>query len=556
MRHFRFVMFFLMIIGVGLPVAGADVFNVKVYGATGNGTTDDGAAILAAAAALKLNGGGTLFFPRGNYLTFGPSTTYRSLGFFVNLTDLNIQCEGCTITVSSDHVMSEPWGYLFEMAGCRNVKVDGFNVVGPATATDIRATAVKGVTFVHLYPGNSDVELGNNRVSGLMAGLTSYNQDGSGNPTGVTNRNIYVRHLEVTNSWYGMNGQFGPENMTIEVLKTDTTHRSLLLYGSKNVKAVVHSKDPWHDDVLLDSRAIAPGYGNEDVQLRYIRRGDTSNAGGGGGVVLKFPPSSPSVAFRNIEIDLNVKYPGAGTTAGESTVLFRKGDNSAYGHKLENLRISGYIENYPDTAGFPLIGNDPNYAWPAGDLWQNISIQDLLIVNGITSRLILGPLVGSVTLTNVKSNADFALVQSLSTLIPPSAGQYVIVNSSFPNLYSSTPDHPAGALEYLITGGLSGGFHSIPTGWRGHTITDRGAGGHVQHTLPTCSQTTIGVEFTFARTTPYMFFIDPAGSQTIRGGGAGKFLSLNYVGNSVRLRCTTEGIWDIVHEEGWNSPEP
>lgn len=46
------------------------VFNVKDYGATGNGTTDDTAAIQAAMDAVKAAGGGTLWFPPGTYYMY------------------------------------------------------------------------------------------------------------------------------------------------------------------------------------------------------------------------------------------------------------------------------------------------------------------------------------------------------------------------------------------------------------------------------------------------------------------------------------------------------
>ncbi len=43
------------------------VFNVKNYGATGNGTTDDTVAIRAAISAAENDGGGIIFFPAGTY---------------------------------------------------------------------------------------------------------------------------------------------------------------------------------------------------------------------------------------------------------------------------------------------------------------------------------------------------------------------------------------------------------------------------------------------------------------------------------------------------------
>ena len=44
------------------------IFNVKAYGATGDGVTDDTSAIADAAAAVTAAGGGILWFPSGTYL--------------------------------------------------------------------------------------------------------------------------------------------------------------------------------------------------------------------------------------------------------------------------------------------------------------------------------------------------------------------------------------------------------------------------------------------------------------------------------------------------------
>lgn len=45
----------------------ARVYNVKTYGATGNGTTDDSTAVNAAILACHTAGGGTVYFPAGTY---------------------------------------------------------------------------------------------------------------------------------------------------------------------------------------------------------------------------------------------------------------------------------------------------------------------------------------------------------------------------------------------------------------------------------------------------------------------------------------------------------
>ena len=65
----------LGVVGYAPPAEAAtsanDYFSVLFYGATGNGTTDDTAAIQSAITAAATRGGGTVYFPAGQYLLKG-----------------------------------------------------------------------------------------------------------------------------------------------------------------------------------------------------------------------------------------------------------------------------------------------------------------------------------------------------------------------------------------------------------------------------------------------------------------------------------------------------
>jgi polygalacturonase len=61
-----------------LPVIPAATFNVTSYGAVGNGTTDNTAAIQAALNAANAAGGGTVTIPAGTFLS-GPITLYSKI---------------------------------------------------------------------------------------------------------------------------------------------------------------------------------------------------------------------------------------------------------------------------------------------------------------------------------------------------------------------------------------------------------------------------------------------------------------------------------------------
>ncbi len=69
------------------------VFNVKNYGATGNGTSDDTVAIRSAINAAVANGGGIIYFPAGNYAVDNqPGDTFSNPLFpaIFNITTSNL----------------------------------------------------------------------------------------------------------------------------------------------------------------------------------------------------------------------------------------------------------------------------------------------------------------------------------------------------------------------------------------------------------------------------------------------------------------------------------
>ncbi len=79
----------------GAQDKGGPIFNVKAYGAAGDGTTDDLEAIKSAIAAATSAGGGTILFPAGTYRTSGEivitSHHINLLGVGVGATD--IRCD-------------------------------------------------------------------------------------------------------------------------------------------------------------------------------------------------------------------------------------------------------------------------------------------------------------------------------------------------------------------------------------------------------------------------------------------------------------------------------
>lgn len=150
-------------VGDDLPLAQLDLryavmINARVYGATGDGVTDDTAAINAALAAAGAQGGGIVYLPWGNYLVSAPLTPppYTYLQGLTAVT-LNLNTPPGTVSriiasaswapSSSTGIISflskTPGGWSSNTAACglRNLYIDGslnsstnlngINMVGP-----------------------------------------------------------------------------------------------------------------------------------------------------------------------------------------------------------------------------------------------------------------------------------------------------------------------------------------------------------------------------------------------------------------------------------------
>ncbi len=104
-------------------------FDVKAYGATGNGTTDDTAAIQAAATALVAVQDGTLFFPAGHYkVTTSDLLTLNYPGLSVVGEGIGATFIEPTFAVTGDVIRWQMNPWTIAPAGrIANLTIDGAN---------------------------------------------------------------------------------------------------------------------------------------------------------------------------------------------------------------------------------------------------------------------------------------------------------------------------------------------------------------------------------------------------------------------------------------------
>ena len=93
-------------------------FDVKGYGAIGDGTTDDVTAIQAALDAANTAGGGTVFLPEGSYkitdnLTIYDNTTFKGQGMATVIESQNANADNIILfNTNADNIILDSFYFL------------------------------------------------------------------------------------------------------------------------------------------------------------------------------------------------------------------------------------------------------------------------------------------------------------------------------------------------------------------------------------------------------------------------------------------------------------
>lgn len=132
----------------------AETFNVKDYGATGDGVTDDRTAINLAFTAMANAGGGTIFFPKGTYniSDYIGNTTSPTAQISVSVVGEKGTVINCDPTASANHALYLNYADL-EHCFVSGLKVNGNN----KTRRGIHISATSG-SFREVVVENCDVE--------------------------------------------------------------------------------------------------------------------------------------------------------------------------------------------------------------------------------------------------------------------------------------------------------------------------------------------------------------------------------------------------------------
>ena len=284
-----------------VPPLSPILFDVRTFGATGDGKTVDSPAINKAIEAAAAAGGGTVIFPAGNYLSF--SIRLKSH------VDLYLT-QGCTIIAADSPLYGQTTGYMggtYDAAEPQNPAfepyqdyghnhwhnsllwgdgISDFSITGPgliwgrglsagvgggrppataaAAGSGGASTAPPAAPPAPTSPATPAAAEATLPPRGARGNYLSFRaeQAGVGNKTfGLKNcRNVTLRDFSILKGGHFAILVTGVDNLTIDNLKIDTDRDGMDIDCCKNVRVsncTVNS--PW-DDAIVPKSSYALGY--------------------------------------------------------------------------------------------------------------------------------------------------------------------------------------------------------------------------------------------------------------------------------------------------------
>jgi polygalacturonase len=241
------------------PVAGEALFNVRAYGAVGDGKTVDTVAVNRAIEAVAAVGGGTLVFPAGTYVCF--TIQLKS--------DVEIYLSrGCVIVAADSPQVGETTGYqggVYDAAES-NAPFEAYQDYGHNHWRNslFYGEGLEGVSIVGpgMIWGRGLSHGGGKGIRGEGNKSFIAEQAGVGNKSiALKNcRNVLLRDFSVLKGGHFALLATGVDNLTIDNVLVDTDRDGFDIDCCRNVRVsncTVNS--PW-DDAICPKSSYALGY--------------------------------------------------------------------------------------------------------------------------------------------------------------------------------------------------------------------------------------------------------------------------------------------------------
>jgi hypothetical protein len=316
--------------------------SVKDFGAVGNGTTDDTAAI-----QLALSSGATrIYFPTGTYKILLTEGSYLH-----KFTSGDIELFGnATILDTSTYTLNGPFTEIFWFDGVSSASVTGINYLGPVVSSPTTQVGYLGAIFVRATTGSTNITVNaqiENARYGVQSGEYATPALGYCSNFDLTLDCLLVGYPLATYLANNINANINAEK----------THRAAYVAGGKNVNIDAQFKNQYIADVqvLLTDAMTGTGtsVGCSDCTVRAIDLGSTIFTANSYCAGLNLSRVDPYTYFKNISFNIYVN--ASDTVASTIGGVIISGTGTGYPNDwiqtvgLTNISISGVIDRSGQT---------------------------------------------------------------------------------------------------------------------------------------------------------------------------------------------------------------
>lgn len=258
-------------------------YDVKAFGAKGDGKTLDSDAINKAIEVAAAAGGGTVYFPAGTYLSFSIRlknniALYLDAGAVLLAADPAEHKGGYDLAESNEWDMYQDFGHShWQNSLISGIGLHDISILGPGMIYGKGLTRRGPGPSAEARPGDSPVSLGGGRQGarpqtplGEGAQRNANNSmDGQGNKAiGLKLcRNVTIRDITIS-----MGGHFallttGVDNLTIDNVKVDTNRDGFDIDACRNVRISNCSVNTPNDDAIVLKSSYALGFARATEQV-------------------------------------------------------------------------------------------------------------------------------------------------------------------------------------------------------------------------------------------------------------------------------------------------
>jgi polygalacturonase len=248
-------------------------FSVRAFGARGDGRTVDSPAINKAIDAAAAAGGGTVYFPAGNYLSFSIRlksniTLFLDQGATITAADPKEHKGSYDLPEPNEWDMYQDFGHShWKNSLIWGIGLENIAILGPGLIDGKGLTRRSPRPRRPVQPGDTPSTLGGGQPAAVIQSPLGESDDpvvmnSLGNKAiGLKLcRNVLLRDFSVLNGGHFALLATGVDNLTIDNLKVDTNRDGFDIDACRNVRISNSTVNSPNDDAIVLKSSFALGF--------------------------------------------------------------------------------------------------------------------------------------------------------------------------------------------------------------------------------------------------------------------------------------------------------